>query len=100
MTPVRQLGYLGLEVSDPARWERFAVDVLGLLPARRGADGSLALRMDEYEQRIVLHPGPRDDLAYLGFELANAGELEALAAELAGAGVAVREAKPERAAER
>ena len=28
-------------------------------PRARGADGSLALRMDEHEQRIVLHPGPR-----------------------------------------
>ena len=70
MTSVRQLGYLGLEVSDLPKWERFAVDVLGLTPAARGKDGSLALRMDEREQRIVLHPGQADDLAYLGFELA------------------------------
>jgi hypothetical protein len=39
MTSIRQLGYLGLEVSDLARWERFAVDVLGLAPAQRGCDG-------------------------------------------------------------
>jgi catechol-2,3-dioxygenase len=56
MTSVRQLGYLGLEVSDFSRWEKFAVDVLGLQPARRGEDGSLALRLDQNEQRIVLHP--------------------------------------------
>ena len=52
MTRVRQLGYLGLEVSDLIAWERFAVDVLGLELARRAADGSLALRMDWFEQRI------------------------------------------------
>ena len=45
LTSVRQLGYLGLEVSDLAKWERFAVDVLGLAPAARREDGSLALRM-------------------------------------------------------
>jgi biphenyl-2,3-diol 1,2-dioxygenase len=100
MTAVRQLGYIGFEVSDLPRWERFAVDLLGLAPARRGADGSLALRMDEREQRLLLHPGPADDLAYLGFELANQAELEALGAELLRAGCSVTEGKPETAAAR
>jgi 2,3-dihydroxybiphenyl 1,2-dioxygenase len=100
MTSVRQLGYLGLEVSDLAKWERFAVGLLGLEPAARGKDGSLALRMDERAQRIVLHPGPADDLAYLGFEVANDAELEALGARLVAAGFAVSEGKPEAAAAR
>jgi 2,3-dihydroxybiphenyl 1,2-dioxygenase len=100
MISVRQLGYLGLEVSDLPRWERFAVDLLGLEPARRGADGSLALRLDQYEQRIVLHPGPADDLAYLGFEAANEAELEELGSRLVRAGVSVTESKPETAAAR
>lgn len=100
MTSVRQLGYLGLEVSDLPRWEKFAADLLGLQPARRGDDGSLALRLDQYEQRIVLHPGPADDLAYLGFEAANDAELESLGARLVRAGCAVTEGKPEKAAAR
>lgn len=100
MTSVRQLGYLGLEVSDVPKWERFAVDLLGLAPAARGPDGSLALRMDEREQRIVLHPGPADDLAYLGFECASDAELDALGARLVAAGLAVSEGKPETAAAR
>ncbi len=100
MTSVRQLGYLGLEVSDFPRWEKFAVDVLGLQPARRGDDGSLALRLDQNEQRIVLHPGPADDLVYLGFEVANDAELEALGSRLVAAGFGVTEGKPETAAKR
>ena len=100
MSAVRALGYIGFEVSDVARWERFAVDVLGLAVARRGADGALALRMDDHEQRIVLHPGPADDLAYLGFEVANERALEALGSELVRAGFAVGEGKPETEAER
>jgi len=100
MTSVRQLGYLGLEVSDLAKWEHFAVDLLGLVPAERGLDGSLALRLDERAQRIVLHPGSADDLAYLGFECANDAELDALGARLAAAGFAIGEGKPETAAAR
>jgi biphenyl-2,3-diol 1,2-dioxygenase len=100
MTRIRQLGYLGLEISDLAAWERFAVDVIGLAPGRRSADGSLALRMDDHEQRIVLHPGRADDLAYLGFEVATDAELEALGATLVRAGFAVGEGKPETCAAR
>ena len=100
MTSVRQLGYLGLEVSDLPRWEKFAVDLLGLEPGRRSADGSLALRLDQHEQRIVLHPGPADDLKYLGFEAANDAELEALGARLVQAGFTVTEGKAETAAAR
>jgi len=100
MTSVKQLGYLGLEVSDFPRWEKFAVDLLGLEPGRRGADGTLALRLDSYEQRIVLHPGPADDLKYLGFEVANDADLEALGARLVRAGYTVTEGKAETAAAR
>jgi 2,3-dihydroxybiphenyl 1,2-dioxygenase len=97
MSKVSRLGYLGFEVSDVAAWERFAVDVLGLEAGERRADGSLALRMDERAARIVLHPGPRDDLAYAGFEVEDEPSLRALAQKLGGAGVAVVPGKPETA---
>jgi len=48
----------------------------------------------------VLHPGPADDLRYLGFELANDAELEALGAQLVRAGHTVTEGKSETAAAR
>ncbi len=95
MSVIQRLATLGFEVSDVDAWERFAVEVLGLQAGERGADGSLALRMDERAQRILLHPGPADDLAYLGFEVDDSGTLQALAQELSGAGVTMTEAKPE-----
>ncbi|MDJ0852260.1 MAG: VOC family protein [Myxococcota bacterium] len=95
MPDIQRLGTLGFEVSDVDAWERFAVDVLGLQAAARRPDGSLALRMDERAQRIVLHPGPADDLAYLGFEVDDEAALGGIARQLAGDGVPVTEAKPE-----
>ncbi len=95
MTGIQRLATLGFEVSDLDAWERFAVDVLGLTVGERRTDGSLALRMDERAQRIVLHPGPADDLAYLGFECDDEAALRALVGDLAAAGVAVTEGKPE-----
>ncbi len=98
MISVTQLGYVGFEVADLEAWERFATDVLGLESTGRRADGSLALRMDDYAQRIVLHPGSADDLAYSGWELADGAALEALVERLRAAGASVREASADEAA--
>lgn len=86
MAAISRLGYLGFEVSDVAAWERFAVDVLGLLVSERGPDGSVVLRMDDQAQRIVVHPGSRDDLAYAGFEVDDEVTLCRLSEELSQAG--------------
>jgi 2,3-dihydroxybiphenyl 1,2-dioxygenase len=93
-TGVAQLGYLGFEVSDLAAWERFATGILGLVVARRGEDGSLALRMDGHEQRFFVQPGPADDLAFVGWEAADAAALEATVGTLRAAGVALEECDP------
>lgn len=87
MTAVSRLGYLGFEVSDVPAWERLLVDVLGLIVAERGPDGSVAFRLDEQARRLVLHPGSLDDVRYLGFELDGEDALDRLAAELAEAGI-------------
>jgi 2,3-dihydroxybiphenyl 1,2-dioxygenase len=94
---VTQLGYVGFEVRDLERWERFACDVLGLECAGRRADGSLVLRIDDSAQRIVLHPGAADDLAYAGWEAADRGALDALVGRVRGAGKTVREGSREEA---
>ena len=57
MASVTQLGYLGIGVSDLARWEHFAANVLGLEVNGADADGSTFLRMDEYHHRFILQPG-------------------------------------------
>lgn len=97
MSAIARLGYLGFEVGDPAAWERFAVDVLGLAVSERLADGGFALRMDEQAQRIVVQPGAADDLAWAGFEVEDEQGLRELAQKLGAAGVPVRESGPEEA---
>jgi 2,3-dihydroxybiphenyl 1,2-dioxygenase len=86
MAAISRLGYLGFEVSDVAAWGRFAVDALGLLVSERRSDGSVAFRIDEQAQRIVVHPGSRDDLAYAGFEVDDDATLRGLSEKLAKAG--------------
>jgi biphenyl-2,3-diol 1,2-dioxygenase len=95
MSAVSRLGYLGLSVSDLAAWERLAGEILGLELAERKPDGSLALRLDEYQQRIVLVPDGKDDVAFVGWEVPDEAELLALCDLLKAAGVAVADGSEE-----
>lgn len=88
MGEIQALGYLGIEVADLAAWRRFAEGQLGLQWAER-EDGTVDLRIDSYAARIRLHQGPRDDLTYAGWEVADAAALERLAQKLAGTGIEV-----------
>jgi 2,3-dihydroxybiphenyl 1,2-dioxygenase len=99
MTPVESLGYVGLAVSDLARWSEFATNLLGLQSVSR-ADGSLDLRMDNYATRLRLISGTEDDIAYVGWELRDAGALAALRRTLEAHGVSVAEGTPAQAADR
>ncbi len=96
---IEALGYVGVEVSDMDRWLHFAGDLLGV-PASRRDDGSVDLRLDAYASRIRLIEGPRDDLAFAGWEVSDAVALEALAARLVDAGIAAERPGPEVAKDR
>ncbi len=89
MAGVTQLCYLGLSVSDVAAWNRFATSQLGLQVVDEGDEGVSYLRMDEYHHRFVLHANGSDDLAYIGWQVPDAGALHALREHLERNGVAV-----------
>ncbi len=86
MTAVTQLGYLVFEVSDLEAWEAFATKVLGLMLAERRADGGLAFRLDSRAQRIQVIPGSSDDVAAVGWEVADDAAMAAVAERLNVAG--------------
>ena len=93
---IQALGYIGLEVSDLAAWRGFACDQLGLQWVDR-ADGTVDLRLDNYATRIRLHTGPRDDLAYAGWEVRDQAALDRLAGQLRSLDIAVEDADSEAA---
>ncbi len=98
MTRVVALGHLGFEVSQLARWRTLAGDLLGLGVGEQGPDGAVPLRMDTQCRRINLHPGAADDLAYVGWAVADDHDLGLLVDRLRAAGVVVAKATPEDAA--
>jgi 2,3-dihydroxybiphenyl 1,2-dioxygenase len=100
--PLRGLGYVGLATTDLAPWRAFATELLGLMPvASTGPgqpDGPLRFRMDERSFRLAVHRADRAGLAYAGWEACDRDGLEAVAARLRAADVAVeRPGEPERA---
>jgi 2,3-dihydroxybiphenyl 1,2-dioxygenase len=82
MAEISNLGYAVFGVSDLARWEKFAVESLGLQVGRREAGKLLTLRMDQYAQRIVLEQGADDDLRVAGWEMDTEADLEAYVGQL------------------
>lgn len=92
MQSVSTLGYMVLGVTDLAAWEGFAVDVLGLQAGTRVPGESLGLRMDDYEQRILLLRSDLDDFLAAGWEFESDAQLEAFVDQARGRGVDIAEA--------
>jgi catechol-2,3-dioxygenase len=96
---IQALGYIGIEVSNLDRWADFATKILGIEADRR-EDGSIDLRLDVYATRIRLVQGPRDDLAFAGWEVKDAETLARLQARLQASGLAVETLGKEEARDR
>lgn len=115
------LGYVGFTATDPAEWLPFGTGVLGMMPARAvpgesfgmpgspppssggtgvGADGSVYLKMDDWQWRVGVHPGEAPGLAYLGFPVADGAALGEAIAEVTAAGVDITGGTAEEAAAR
>ena len=96
---IQALGYVGIEASRPEDWAGFGTGLLGLQLAERSA-AQLTFRMDDRRQRLLVVPGAGDGARFFGWEVADAAALEALAARLEAAGVAVAQGDAALAAQR
>jgi len=86
---LRSLGYIGIRSSRLDDWNAFATRLLGMQQVDRGG-GLNAFRMDDRVQRLLVTGEAGDELGFLGWEVADADALEALAARLDRRGVAVQ----------
>jgi 2,3-dihydroxybiphenyl 1,2-dioxygenase len=86
---IQALGYLGIGSTKPEDWTDFATNWLGMQPVDRGG-GVHSFRMDDRKQRLVVDRSLAEGQRYFGWEAADAAALDALAARLEAAGVAVR----------
>ena len=98
MTPIA-LGYIGIQSDRLDDWSGFATKLLGM-QALDGAASSRAFRMDDRAQRLLVSRDRAEGLAFLGWEMADAAAMEALAAKLSDHGIAVARGSRALAAER
>jgi 2,3-dihydroxybiphenyl 1,2-dioxygenase len=86
---VQALGYLGISTQNIDDWSDFATRQLGLQVVDWTVSNR-AFRMDDRRQRIIVDKERPDSERFFGWEVADAASLDALAAKLEAAGVAVR----------
>lgn len=82
------LGYAGFGSDALDDWRQFGTGLVGLQAIERG-NALLAFRMDDRKQRIVIDRAQGEGTRFFGWEVADATDLDALAARLERAGVAV-----------
>ncbi len=82
------LGYIGVHSDRLDDWGAFATRLLGMQHVDRGG-AMQAFRMDDRKQRLVVDGAASGDAGFLGWEVAQAQDLETLAARLEAAGVTV-----------
>src|ERR1043165_3423679 len=84
----QSLGYLGVRAKDLGDWGSYGSGMLGLQRIDKSAR-SLAFRMDDRQQRIIVDADGGEGLGFFGWEMADAAALNAVAARLEKAGVPV-----------
>jgi 2,3-dihydroxybiphenyl 1,2-dioxygenase len=85
---LQALGYVGFGSAALDDWRQFGTGLVGLQAVERSAS-LLAFRMDDRKQRIVIDRSLPEGERFFGWEVADAAALDALAAKLDRAGVAV-----------
>ena len=78
---VQALGYLGIRAKDLGEWGAYGTGLLGLQRTDKSRS-SIAFRMDDRKQRIIVDADGGDGIGYFGWEVADAAALDALAAKL------------------
>ena len=85
---VSALGYVVASAKDLSDWGTFGPGLLGLQRVDRSRN-SLAFRMDDRKQRIVVHGDGGEGISVFGWETEDAAALDTLGARLEAAGIKV-----------
>src|SRR5579862_4579658 len=84
----QSLGYLGVRAKDLGDWGTYGGRMLGLQRIDKSAR-SLAFRMDDRQQRIIVDADGGEGISFFGWEVADATALDATAAHLEKAQIKV-----------
>jgi 2,3-dihydroxyethylbenzene 1,2-dioxygenase len=100
MVQVTELGYIGIHVSDMESWKDYGTSLIGFECRDEGEGDRYYFRMDYWHHRIVVHQGKEDDLAYMGWRVADPIDFEAIMKQLENCNIPFRVASKEETEER
>jgi 3,4-dihydroxy-9,10-secoandrosta-1,3,5(10)-triene-9,17-dione 4,5-dioxygenase len=83
---IKALGYIVIDTTKAAEWDRFLTEFVGVMRAPDAADGAALYRVDDRAFRFRIRQAQRDYLALAGYEVSDRAALDALAARVAAAG--------------
>ncbi|MFL6934240.1 MAG: VOC family protein [Xanthobacteraceae bacterium] len=83
---VQALGYVGIRAKRLDDWAAYGTRLLGLQRIDKSRS-TLAFRMDDRKQRIIVDADGGDGIGFFGWEVADAAALDALAARLEQNGI-------------
>lgn len=96
---LQSFGYVGVQTNNLDDWADYGTRLLGLQIVDRTRT-SLAFRMDDHKQRLVVQAGSVGAPPFFGWEVADSAELNAIASRLDAAEVPFRRANTALADER
>ncbi len=85
---IESFAYIGFTSPAAADWRSFGTEVVGAQLADH-PQGAVALRLDELAPRVVIHDGPVDDVAYVGWDCGDADGVAEVADRVRAAGLEV-----------
>ncbi|MDR3421493.1 MAG: VOC family protein [Xanthobacteraceae bacterium] len=85
---LQALGYFGVRSRDLEEWATYGTRFLGMQLVDKSR-GTLALRMDDRKQRVIVQADEGEGPSFYGWEVTDAAALDALAAHLEKSGVKV-----------
>jgi 2,3-dihydroxybiphenyl 1,2-dioxygenase len=85
---LQALGYFGVRSNDLEEWATYGTRFLGMQLVDKSR-GTLALRMDDRKQRVIVQADEGEGPSFYGWEVTDAAALDALAAHLEKSGVKV-----------
>jgi 2,3-dihydroxybiphenyl 1,2-dioxygenase len=85
---MQSLGYVGIKTADLDDWQTYATRFLGMQLVDKSAN-TRTFRMDDRRQRLVVEKSNDEGPGFFGWEVADLGALDHIAARLEQHGVAV-----------
>nr|WP_319563642.1 VOC family protein [uncultured Rhodoferax sp.] len=91
-----RLGYVLIESNRLAEWRRFGANGLGL-HVDEVDSGALAFRIDDHQRRLIVTPGPADDVTGIGMQVDDGASLNEIVERLKARGIIVNDGTPDEA---